>query len=247
MCRQWAARQTPSSPQPAAAARAFRGSFHGTRQPGARPHLSQAGSTRLTSAKRFAPAPFGQLAANGPKYITIRTDDDQVVELGAFKKNVPPHAVIHDNPARQRVLDAHQRVNSITRRGAITARPVVIIESEPLHTVENCCDILLGGSLLVCILNPENKLTTALASVRPARQRRAEAAKVQHASRAWRKFGRPNSSTIRHSARPCRISGDRYIVKPQHPGSNFSQQAFPQIFIIQIKQFRNTDSAVQFR
>src|SRR5258706_2661134 len=67
--------------------------------------------------------------------------------------------------------------------------PLVPVEAEPLHALEDRVDRLLGRALEVGVLDAQDEFSAVPARIGPAEQRRARAADVQEAGRAGREAG----------------------------------------------------------
>ena len=63
----------------------------------------------------------------------------------------------------------------------LVERPLVVVEAEPLHAVEDRLHRLGRGALAVGVLDAQDERAAVTARVQPAEQRRAHAADVQHA------------------------------------------------------------------
>ncbi len=74
-------------------------------------------------------------------------------------------------------------------------RSLVVVEVEPAHAVENDLDGLLGRTLEVGVLDAQDELAAVMARERPAEQRRAGGAQVQHAGRAGSDAGADGTSS----------------------------------------------------
>jgi hypothetical protein len=72
---------------------------------------------------------------------------------------------------------------------ALVKGPLVVIEAEPLHAVENRRQRLGRRALAVRVLDAQYERAAVPARVEPAEERRAHAADVQHAGRARREAG----------------------------------------------------------
>ena len=63
------------------------------------------------------------------------------------------------------------------------------IERQPPHAIQNGIDIFSSRARLIRVLDTEDKLPVVVARVKPAKQRRANAANMQDAGRTGRKTG----------------------------------------------------------
>jgi len=67
--------------------------------------------------------------------------------------------------------------------------PLVVIEIEPLHALEDGIDGLLGGTFEVCVLDAQHELATMLFCIEPGKERGTRSANMQEARRARGKSG----------------------------------------------------------
>jgi hypothetical protein len=63
----------------------------------------------------------------------------------------------------------------------LTKRAFIPIESEPYHAIEYDLDGFVGGSGLVCVLNPEDEFTSMVTREQPVEESRPYASDMQSA------------------------------------------------------------------
>ena len=71
----------------------------------------------------------------------------------------------------------------------LVVRPVVVLEPEPLHALEDHLHGLGRGALEVGVLDAQDELAAHAPGIQPAEQRRAHAADVQQAGGAGSETG----------------------------------------------------------
>src|SRR5262249_48055209 len=71
----------------------------------------------------------------------------------------------------------------------LVVRPLVRIQREPRHTVQDHLDGFLGGALPISVLDAQDELSLHAAGIQPAEKRSPDSSDVQHAGGAGSESG----------------------------------------------------------
>src|SRR5690606_7432281 len=103
----------------------------------------------------------------------------------------------------------------------LVVRPLVLLQSEPAHAVQNDAHGFLCGALQVRVLDAQDELAAVPARIEPAVQRGTDAADVQQPCGTWRE-----SRDHRHARPSSSIGGPHVSSNPRaHRGVQYASQA----------------------